>query len=309
MDTQYPSEIADNEDGGVSISDSDSVPPQDERWASIVEPVTLDTLLDTLLAQLETLTTLCGLITVDSGKGLAWIEEYSTTLLNQKMPAYLQGSDRETETALIRANFICALADANFRSQRMDIGTYERAIEEAFSNIDLSKDPLGLSQKAEALITYNIALRFNPKLSTSVEVSASRWKVLTAALEGLTAASKLPSADNLAKIHLSRGDVEVLRFQLGQPPSQYDIAAKNGAVLVKNAEKFYRGAGNIARSSGDAKEMAEAIVKEALAAGMSGNTQRIAEVLKEEREAKEVVEDAIDDGLVTVDELMRMGVS
>lgn len=76
----------------------------------------------------------------------------------------------------------------------------------------------------------------------------SRWQALTTALNALTTASKIPSADNLPKIHLARGDVELLRFQLGQPPNNFDSAAKNAGVLVKNAEKFYRGAKALAGS-------------------------------------------------------------
>lgn len=47
---------ADDDKEGVSLSDESSA-PQEERWASIVEPVTTDTLLDTRLIQLETLAT------------------------------------------------------------------------------------------------------------------------------------------------------------------------------------------------------------------------------------------------------------
>lgn len=50
-------DVLDTEEGGVSLSDTSSA-PQDDRWATIVEPVTNDTILDTLLIQLETLTTL-----------------------------------------------------------------------------------------------------------------------------------------------------------------------------------------------------------------------------------------------------------
>ena len=231
-----------------------------------MEPVTNDTLLDTLLAQLETLTTLCNLITSDSGRGLAWIEEYSRSLLDDKLSLYLQGSTtgRQADAALTRANFIASLADANFRSQRIDISTYEQVLDSAFSSssgLDLSNDPKGLSDKAEALIAYNTSLRNHPagaSSSKSKDITASRWKVLTSAQEALTSASKLPSAaeatTNLAKIHLARGDVEILRFQLGRPSlnggsggaSSYEIAAKNGPTLLKNEGTYYRGAGNVA---------------------------------------------------------------
>ncbi|RAL60714.1 hypothetical protein DID88_009820 [Monilinia fructigena] len=177
----------DPEEGRVLLSDASSQPPQDDRWATIVEPVTLDTLLDTLIAQLQTLATLCGLVNVDAGRGLAWIEEYSTPLIGQKLQDYLQGTtDREQEAGLAKSNFIAALADANFRVQRIDLGTYERVLNDAYSSLDLDDHPEGLCDKAEAFISYNASLRLNYDAAQSPDVSASRWKVLSAALDHLT---------------------------------------------------------------------------------------------------------------------------
>ncbi|PQE18149.1 hypothetical protein CJF30_00009319 [Rutstroemia sp. NJR-2017a BBW] len=291
----------DTEEGGAPISEGGSQAVEDDRWATIVEPVTLDSLLDTLLAQLQTLTTLCGLMNADAGRGLAWVEEYSTPLIEEKLQKYLQGNpDREQEAGITRANFIAALADANFRVQRIDIGTYERALNDAYASVNVDDYPEGLCNKAEAFISYNSSLRMNFEAAQAREVSISRWKVLTAALDSLTKASKLPTADNLPKIHLLRGDAELLRLQLGQPPSNYDIATKNGAVLAKNAEKFYRGAGTLAKNEGAKKEAEEAAVKEALAVGLSGETGKLLELVKMQPElVRGVLEDAVDDGLVS----------
>lgn len=310
----------DNEDGGVSInqdaSSTSSEPPQDDRWATILEPVTNDTLLDTLLAQLETLTTLCGLINADAGRGLAWVEEYASSLLTTKLPAYLSGTNREAEAGLTVANFTAAAADANFRAQRIDVGTYSQALESAYSSLALQHNPEGLVNKAEALITYNTSLRLSLSHSDSPEASAhskdilpSRWQALSAAVESLTTASKQPSASNIPKIHLARGDAELLRFQLGQPPTPYDVAAKNGGTLVKNAEKFYRGARALAATEGAKSEEEEASVKEALAAAMGGDVGGIKQAIKVLSSTKAVLEDAIDEGLVTVDQLVAMGVA
>ncbi|ESZ95136.1 hypothetical protein SBOR_4503 [Sclerotinia borealis F-4128] len=304
-------EDTDSEEGGVSLSGADSQPPQDDRWATIVEPVTFDTLLDTLIAQLQTITTLCGLVNVDAGRGLAWIEEYSTPLIDQKLQSYLQGTtNRELEAGLAKSDFVAALADANFRVQRIDLGTYERVLNDAYASLNLDDHPEGLCDKAEAFISYNASLRLNYKAAQSPEVSASRWKVLSAALDNLTKASKLPSADNLPKIHILRGDVELLRVQLGQPPSNYDVAFKNGTVLAKNAEKFYRGAGVLARNEGLNKELGDAGVKEALAMSLYGEKAKLFECIKLQPDVvRGVLEDALDDGLVSFEALAAMGIA
>ena len=298
---------ADNEDGGVLIQAASSTsfePPQDDRWATIVEPVTNDTLLDTLLAQFETLTTLCGLIAADSGRGLAWIEEYASSLLT-RLPTYLSNTVRCPEAGLTKANFMTAAADANFRFQRIDVGTYLRVIEEAFSALDLADSPEGLASKAESYIAYNSSLRlYHYSDEVSQDVLLSRWQALTTAFNALTSASKLPSAFNLPKIHVARGDTELLRFQLGKPPSNFDSAAKNGSVLVKNAEKFYRGAKALSGYSGE-----EAEIKEALAVALGGDATRLKEAVESLPSTKRVLEDAIDEGLVSLDELVGMGIS
>lgn len=305
------SDDPDTEEGGAPLSVPDTQPTQEDRWATIVEPVTLDTLLDTLIAQLQTLTVLCGLVNVDAGKGLVWIEEYSIPLIGQKLQTYLQGTTgRQQEADLTKSNFLAALADANFRFQRIDIGTYARTLDQAYSTLNLDDNPEGLCDKAEAFIACNSSLRQNYEAVISPEISASRWKVLTAAIDSLTKASKLPSVDNVPKIHILRGDVDLLRYQLGQPPSNYDVAFKNKEVLAKNAEKFYRGAGNFAKAEGLRKELEEAEVKEALALSLYGEKEKLFRYAKLRPEfVRDILEDAFDDGIISYETLSAIGIS
>jgi hypothetical protein len=320
MDTADPSqdsmEIPDSEDGGVSLSSGppssaqDAEAQQDERWATIIEPVTNETLLDTLLAQLETLTTLCNLLVNDSGRGLSFIEEYSNPLLTLKLPTYLNGAtpDRTIEAGVTRANFICALADANFRSQRTDIATYYRAVESAWQGIDLSSHAEGLVNAAESLVTYNTSLRSNLP-SSETAVAESRWKALTAAQETLTSASKLPAVENIAKIYLVRGDVELLRWQLGQGKYSLAIAEKSGSVLLSNAGKYYRGGGAYARTTGEKKELFESQVKNALAKGLAGDAQALKDLVSGGGQIGEILAEAVDDGVVEGAHLSVMGIN
>jgi tetratricopeptide (TPR) repeat protein len=294
---------------------------EEERWATIVEPVTNDTLLDTVLAQLETLTLLCEIITTDQGRGLAWIEEYSTNLLTTKLPAYLPSTDRDEEAALTRANFISALANANFRCQRMDAPTYQRALEDAYSSLDLAHDPEGLCDKAEAFLAYSNALGiFAPDPESA---ASSRWTVLSAALDALTAVSKLPTAQNVAAIHLLRGDVELLRYQLGQAPSSFPAAIRSAGTLLKNAGTYYRGAEReamaiLTREEDDLDERKEAVVKGALAEALGGERDRLRELvdggrgakgdLEKAAEAQRLLEEAVAGGLVGIVGLVREGI-
>ncbi|KAI9817838.1 MAG: hypothetical protein M1827_000957 [Pycnora praestabilis] len=244
---------------------------EEEQWASIVEPVTKDSLLDTALAQLETLTILCGLITSESGSGLAWIEEYSTNLLREKVSAYTEGVDRQREVALARASFICALSDTSFRTTRITLYTYMQELGSAFSEaLDLSDTAEGLCTKADAFIAFNSAIAETITSITTSEqinlpqVTSLRWKALTTALDCLTAASKLR---NEPKIHIARGDVELLRYHLGESPNDLELARKNTSTLLKNAQVYYRGANTLAKSNSSCmEEERESILKETAAA-------------------------------------------
>lgn len=73
----------DDDEGGVSLSDASSV-PQEERWASIVEPVTNDTILDTLLIQLETLTSLVKALPQGHTDALDFVSKYAAEILDTR---------------------------------------------------------------------------------------------------------------------------------------------------------------------------------------------------------------------------------
>jgi hypothetical protein len=115
MNTEPESSAAETETSG-----------SDEQWAAVIEPVTKDTLVDTAVAQLEALSTLCGLLTLDPGSALAWVEEYSYDLVRTKIAAYVVGTNRHQEVALARAKFLAALTEALYRSGRIDMETYQR---------------------------------------------------------------------------------------------------------------------------------------------------------------------------------------
>lgn len=300
--------------------------PQEDQWASIIEPVTADSLLDTLLACLETLTSFSNLLATNqptSPKTFSWLEKLSTDLLNTKLPAYLSlaGADSErcTEVFLTRANFLIAFADVTFRAGGIDIPTYSSAIEDAFSYESLATTlpthPEGLCNKAEALISFNQSLRLaleNQLVQKDQiqRVQTTRWKALTAALTALTTATKLPDAENVVKMHLARGDVELLRYQLGRGGEEIALAAaaKNAPTLLKNAGTYYRGSIALAKQHIEswADEYKEAVIKEGvvqrLAAGnmgLSGLSELVREGLKV-ADVERVVEDMAEEGLISV---------
>ena len=238
----------------------------EEQWASVIEPVTKETLLDTIEAQLSTLTTLCSILSSSPGSApastLGWVEEYSSKLLTIKVPAYLEGTtDRSQGLALVKANFISALLEAGFRGGNLDAQTYKREREAAF-DLNLPNNFMALLANAASLIAFNSALA-ETMLVDVAPFSSMRWNSLAAAIGDLTRAAKLTEslAEDLAKTHLLRGDASILQYQLSKPSVAYQPAVSNIASLLKNAEVYYR---NASKLTMDDDEKKEALLKETL---------------------------------------------
>ncbi|KAM5472810.1 hypothetical protein MauCBS54593_002522 [Microsporum audouinii] len=294
-----------------TASGSGSGSTEAEEWAAVIEPVTKNSLIDTAIAQLEALATLCGLLTSDPGSSLAWVEEYSSELLREKIAAYVQGTDRANEVAIVRAKFLSILLEVTYRSCRIDLDTYKNELDSAFSNgVDVSQDPAGLSNQAEALMGFNSAIADShpaPGVDGFDRSLDLRWQALGVALSRLTAASKLAGTENLAKIHIARGDVEMYRWRLGRPPFLFTAAKDNSGTLLKNAETYYRGGAAIARRDGWSDEEREGTVKEALAKGLAGDLSQMGALAINSKEYMlHVADDMAEDGQISPEDLHKL---
>ncbi|KAL8941198.1 MAG: hypothetical protein Q9211_001912 [Gyalolechia sp. 1 TL-2023] len=294
----------------------DGEPSDDDTWAIIVEPVTHCTLLDTLLAQVETLTSVCGLLSVQGTSDPSWVEQYYQDLLQDRIVAAAKETERQHETRLAQAKFNCALADAGFGTSRVDLPMYEREIVAAYEDLMVSgHDPQALCDRADAEVVFNASIE--RYLGRSVEIlpedtnriNAIRWKHLTKALDSLAGAGNLPGVKNLPRIQLRRGDCEMLRRRLGSAPSNYDIASKSEPTLLKNAEIYYRGAARLAKAGAATDEEKEALAKAAIAADLTANKGRLRERIAIDRlHSREVIEDMIEEGLLVTHDLEKLGV-
>lgn len=221
---------------------------EEDQWFTVVEPVTHDTLIDTLVAQLNTLTTFCGILggspEAAPPSTLPMIEEHSTKLV-QKIPAISQDKpERLHEISLSKANFISALLEAGFKSGKVDAATYKRERDAAFTAPELAANVTVESAMANArsLLSFNSALA-----DAYSDDSTARWNALTEAIQQLTATSKLQGIDqsDLATTHLLRGDANLCLYALALPPASHPSAISNAAQLVKHAEVFYRNASKL----------------------------------------------------------------
>ncbi|KAK6074923.1 hypothetical protein SCUP234_07922 [Seiridium cupressi] len=238
---------------------------EDDQWFTVVEPVTRDSLIDTLVAQLNTLTTFCSILTdapdIAPPSTLAMIEEHSSNIV-QRIPSISQDKpERLQEVSLSKANFVSALLEAGFKSGKIDAATYKKERDTAFTVPELSTPGSAetLLANARSLISFNSALA-----DVHSDDAAARWNALTASIQLLTTVSKIQGIDqsDLASTHLLRGDANLFLYALALPPTSHQAAITNAAQLSKNAEVFYR---NASKLSGDREEKAIASLRSVVA--------------------------------------------
>lgn len=322
------------DDGGVLLDQTSAGPATptastseetpEEQWASIVEPVTAQTLLDTICALLETLSTTCSILAPSNPSVLTTTSTIADNLLSSKLPLYLEDTAAAThaEVWLTIAHFRTSHLEASYRTNLIDISTYISTLTSIYANTSFAPSTLPqtsayLTSHADALIAFNGALSDTITTTSDASISSARWTALTQALTLLTSASKAPDATNVPEIHIGRGDVELLRLQttFASAPGLSESLAndKTRATLLKNAETYYRGAINVARASvmySQAPVVGVARVKRAVVEGlMGGEAGTLRELLRGPdavgvEMVKEVVGDMEEEGLLTGEQTM-----
>lgn len=266
----------DDDEGGAQLDASTTTAfedrEQEEQWVSIIEPVTASTLLDTVLAQLATLTVLSSLLNSmlaafpgsEAAISPAKVEAHFSKLVDEALSSLMSTNQpdvlsRFTEVALARVTFSGTLLELAFRTQSIDPQTYRTSLEDIFSdeNLDTTNAADALIAHGKALISYNSAIvdHLGDNSSPDIQNQANmRWNTLSKAIKLLTSAANLPStksdSTSLATTHLLRGDSSLLLHALSYPPTSFTQAISNSAQLLKNAEVFYRNATKLFLSTG-----------------------------------------------------------
>jgi hypothetical protein len=272
-------ETAENETPWVDSAQSATIPTsethndsQEEQWVSIEEPVTAITLLETITAQIEALSALCSILSSSLASSpelshasvttLPWIDSYSMRLLTQTLPNVVDEyreslKSRLSEVMLSRANFTSNYLELSFRLTAIDVESYKRELDAAFtqSGLDVtSEDVLGAS--ARSLLSFNSALADRVSAGTpdgSAEPHAAlRWKILVEAQSRLSSVASKPNVDKhtVATTHMQRGDISLLLQALAYPPAAHPQARNTTPQLLKHAEVYYRNACKLFASLG-----------------------------------------------------------
>jgi chemotaxis protein histidine kinase CheA len=257
-----------------AAEDAESEGEEEGEYVSVQAYITPSDLLDTARSSLTALTLL---ITLDDPSNVSPLAKMGISLVEDKIPQYLsqiepeERAQEEPEAALERAQFHAALAVADLK-----LGT--AAANDSLSHLQQAFEPLDTTTNVAVMCTYADSL---VELTTTAQnfspssAATTCWSTLSKAQDLYAAAVKINDAEakaRKARVYESRGDVELLRFNLATTPAAGLSAAiqKSAPTLIKNAQTYYRGAMNLFRAEGDVEAAAKAEVRGLIAAMLEG---------------------------------------
>lgn len=282
-------------EGGVSISD-DSIPSaqpsassykaaeenedsDDEgEYVTVQAYITPSDLLDTARSSLTALTLL---ITLEDPSAASSLAKMGHALLNDKIPLYLsqletdERAEEEPEIGLERAQFYSSLTIADLKLNTATPQESLQRLHQAFAALD-NTDIAVLCTYADSLVELVTTAQTFAASSTPVsDLANACWTTLSKAQDLYAAAVKLNNDEakqRKPRIYESRGDVELLRFNLATTPAAALSPAvqKSAPTLIKNAQTYYRGAMNLFKAEGDAEAAAKVEVRGLIAAVLDG---------------------------------------
>ncbi|KAI5242007.1 hypothetical protein E4T43_05094 [Aureobasidium subglaciale] len=247
---------------------------EEAEYVSVQAYITPSDLLDTARSSLTALTLL---ITLDDPSNVSPLAKMGITLVEEKIPQYLsqvEAEERiqeEPDIALERAQFHASLTVADLK-----LGT--AAPDESLSRLQQGFEPLAITTNVAVMCTYADSL---VELTTTAQnfspssAATTCWSTLSKAQDLYAAAVKINDAEakaRKARVYESRGDVELLRFNLATTPAAglQTVIQKSAPTLIKNAQTYYRGAMNLFKAEGDAEAAAKVEVRGLIAAMLDG---------------------------------------
>jgi hypothetical protein len=257
-----------------AAEDADSEGEEEGEYVSVQAYITPSDLLDTARSSLTALTLL---ITLDDPSNVSPLAKMGISLVEDKIPQYLsqiepeERAQEEPEAALERAQFHAALAVADLKLGTAAANDSLSRLQQAFEPLDTTTNVAVMCTYADSLVELTTtAQNFSPS-----SAATTCWSTLSKAQDLYAAAVKINDAEakaRKARVYESRGDVELLRFNLATTPAASLSAAiqKSAPTLIKNAQTYYRGAMNLFRAEGDVEAAGKAEVRGLIAAMLEG---------------------------------------
>ncbi|KAG2167552.1 hypothetical protein JADG_007291 [Aureobasidium aubasidani] len=259
-----------------SQAGADAAPEDEEEseYVSVQAYITPSDLLDTARSSLTALTLL---ITLDDPSNVSPLAKMGITLVEDKIPQYLsqveaeERAQEEPDVLLERAQFHAALTVADLKLGTASANDSLSRLQQAFEPLDTTANVAVMCTYADSLVELTTtAQNFSPS-----SAATTCWSTLSKAQDLYAAAVKIndtEAKERKARVYESRGDVELLRFNLATTPAAGLSAAtqKSAPTLIKNAQTYYRGAMNLFRAEGDAEAAGKVEVRGLIATMLEG---------------------------------------
>lgn len=229
---------------------------------------------------------------------------------------------RRDELLLAVANYECAQAFLRYQQtdKRISIplDEYEAVVKNAYTTFDKSTSPQALCDYGDSMIAFATTVK---NLGISCDpYHTQRWAALAEAQKAFTDALKLKDVQHQERIYLMKGDVDLMRLQLGEE-EHYSRAVTHRETLLKNAHLFYNRAIHFIENSNAPKDVKmddrvfEGQVKVCLVEAFGGKPKTLADVWdmpdnkRKPKPVEELIREAISDGLVNEKQLAGFGLS
>lgn len=257
-----------------AAEDAESEGEEEGEYVSVQAYITPSDLLDTARSSLTALTLL---ITLEDPSNVSPLAKMGITLVESRIPQYLsqieaeERAQEEPEIALERAEFHAALTVADLKLGTATANDSLSRLQQAFESLDITTNVAVMCTYADSLVELTTtAQNFSPS-----SAATTCWSTLSKAQDLYAAAVKINDAEakaRKARVYESRGDVELLRFNLATTPAAGLSPAiqKSAPTLIKNAQTYYRGAMNLFRAEGDVEAAAKVEVRSLIAAMLEG---------------------------------------
>ncbi|KAF2205932.1 hypothetical protein GQ43DRAFT_361355 [Delitschia confertaspora ATCC 74209] len=208
-----------------SIETTSAMSDPPGEWATVIEPVTPETILETCIAQLSALTDLVGLYDPSDSEKLRPEVEHGLDIINNKVPVYIgilkatasqnQAPEEpvlgptlslnpssstaepkislQDEALLAAATFQANLLELSYRSSRIDARDYLTNIDSLFTPLTSNPSPShtqsilnAQSAHADALVDFASALAGSPQYPSNLPDIDLQWTALSRAQTLLT---------------------------------------------------------------------------------------------------------------------------
>lgn len=184
-------------DGDVDV---DGLAQQEDQWFSIVEPITIASLLDTLNAALSAIAALCHLDRLERPQSTEQLEAMAAAIVTAKLDQYMQSAsdDERAEAWQAKAEVSSAILEAKFREGKIDVGTYDGQLKRLFDAVEVDmrqvRSPVRQCSTPDSTITPVLTFAARPEVDSNTRACRCAGRFQSSSAHSRTIDTPMESA-------------------------------------------------------------------------------------------------------------------